>query len=161
MSYRPADYNTETIEVYYDNAYDGSETAAPKEFSPHKCAISGCKLYHNVKLSEEMQVALDEANYAPMPNLRNGGCGGFEKFEANEHNRRVERESHLPQPDSRAYDCKDVALALLKHPRRDMIVERMGMYDKDKSPHDNCVALLRECMSNCIRRDELRKLLNE
>lgn len=48
-----------------------------KKFDPNKCSITKQKLYNNIKLSDEMQDALYEAGYNPMP-LPKDGCKDFE-----------------------------------------------------------------------------------
>lgn len=48
-----------------------------KKFDPNKCERTDHKLFNNIKLSDEMQEALHEAGYKPMP-LPKDGCKGFE-----------------------------------------------------------------------------------
>lgn len=51
-----------------------------KKFDPNKCDITDRKLFNNIKLSDEMQEALHEAGYNPMP-LPKDGCKDFEPTE--------------------------------------------------------------------------------
>lgn len=55
---------------------------------------------------------------------------------------------------------KKVALALLKHPRRDSIIANMDSYDTSISLHDNCIKFLKE-MARDQRLEELDNVLNK
>ena len=46
-------------------------------FDPNKCDVTDCKLYYNIKLTDDLTTALDEAGYKPMP-LPEDGCTDFE-----------------------------------------------------------------------------------
>lgn len=56
-------------DVSYQNFY----------FYPNKCHAKICKLFFNVKLSEELQDELYENRYIPMPSV-NKGCEYYEEF---------------------------------------------------------------------------------
>ena len=51
-------------------------------FDPNKCECTDRKLFNNIKLSEEMQDALHDAGYEPMP-LQKNGCHLFLPFTDN------------------------------------------------------------------------------
>lgn len=53
-----------------------------KKFDPNKCERTDRKLFNNIKLSDEMQEALHEAGYNPMP-LPKDGCHMFLPFTDN------------------------------------------------------------------------------
>lgn len=53
------------------------------KFSPHRCCLTGKKLFYNHKLTEEVLEALDENNYEPMPFLH---CPLLNKATTNENN---------------------------------------------------------------------------
>lgn len=55
---------------------------------------------------------------------------------------------------------KKVALALLKHPRRDSIIANMDSYDTSISLHDNCIKFLKK-MARDQRLEELDNVLNK
>lgn len=56
----------------------GEEMKLSKKFSPSKCMKKECKLYFDIKLSDEMKGALSDNGYIAMPTHTNGGCKYFE-----------------------------------------------------------------------------------
>ncbi len=67
----------EYITYYVTSGHDKHTTAQFKKFEPNKCQLSGCKLYNNTRLSNELQEALHISGYKPMPTPRSGGCKYF------------------------------------------------------------------------------------
>ncbi len=66
----------ERIKYYMDAPWGDLEYS--KKFDPNKCKRTDCKLFNNIKLSDEMTDALNEAGYKPMP-LPKDGCKDFEQ----------------------------------------------------------------------------------
>lgn len=64
----------EEVDSIIGHNYKGQEIHFKKKFSPNKCDKKKCKLYNNVRLSEEMQKALSEKGFKPMPTPQSGGC---------------------------------------------------------------------------------------
>ncbi len=76
--YEPSLEDDEREEIEYEvwcDPYCGKYYST-KLFNPNKCTHESneCKLYNNMKLSDEMTEALSENGYQPMPTLRTGGC---------------------------------------------------------------------------------------
>ena len=67
----------EEITYYITAGHDGHEVPQFKKFEPNRCNLSRCKLYNNVRLSDELQEALQESGYQPMPTPQTGGCKHF------------------------------------------------------------------------------------
>lgn len=73
--------NKERI-IYFSGfcPWNDEEIKLGKKFDPNKCECTDRKLFNNIKLSDEMQEALHEAGYNPMP-LPKDGCKDFEPTE--------------------------------------------------------------------------------
>lgn len=63
--------------TYYED-YGCREVARYKMFSPNRCDALNVKLFNNIKLSDDIAVALYEEDYEAMP-LPKDGCERFEK----------------------------------------------------------------------------------
>lgn len=72
--------NQERIVWYTDSPWGDVEHM--KKFDPNRCSVLGCKLFNNMKLSEEVLEALDENDYTAMP-LPSVGCHNFVEAEEN------------------------------------------------------------------------------
>lgn len=66
--------NKERISYFIDAPWGDVEYC--KKFDPNRCAITKQKLYNSMKLSDEMEDALYEADYRAMP-LPKDGCRLF------------------------------------------------------------------------------------
>ena len=66
--------NQERISYFIDTPWGDVESC--KKFDPNRCAIANQKLYNNIKLSDEITDALNEADYRAMP-LPKDGCRLF------------------------------------------------------------------------------------
>lgn len=78
------DEEKERIAYYFDTCF--GERYDIKLFSPNRCTHLDCKLYNNIKLSDEMQTALSEENYIAMPTRRTGGCEHYQLDPKKEYN---------------------------------------------------------------------------
>lgn len=67
----------EEITYYVTAGYDGREIPQFKKFEPNQCTLLRRKLYNNTRLSDELQEALQESGYQPMPTPQSGGCKHF------------------------------------------------------------------------------------
>lgn len=86
---RPLCYNCKNYRATYDEherekititEYLGEDVSYQNfYFYPNKCHAKICKLFFNVKLSEELQDELYENRYIPMPSV-NKGCECYEEF---------------------------------------------------------------------------------
>lgn len=70
--------NQERVVWYTDSPWGDVEHM--KKFDPNKCSVLGCKLFNNMKLSDEVLEALDENDYTAMP-LPSNGCVNFVEAE--------------------------------------------------------------------------------
>lgn len=68
-------YDIEEISYSVDSPFGEEERNIL--FNPNKCDVTDCKLYYNIKLTDDLTTALDEAGYKPMP-LPEDGCTDFE-----------------------------------------------------------------------------------
>ena len=66
--------NQERVVWYTDSPWCDVENM--KKFDPNRCSVLGCKLFNNMKLSDEVLEALDENDYTAMP-LPSNGCVNF------------------------------------------------------------------------------------
>lgn len=66
--------NQERVVWYTDSPWGDVENM--KKFDPNRCSVLGCKLFNNMKLSDEVLEALDENDYTAMP-LPSSGCVNF------------------------------------------------------------------------------------
>lgn len=69
--------------IYYTGVYNpftDDEDESVKTFDVNRCTHpdNERKLYNNIKLSAEMQTALDECDFYPMPTPKSGGCKYYE-----------------------------------------------------------------------------------
>lgn len=71
------DGERETIKYQVESAWSSQDIVIVKKFDPNRCRKKGCKLFNNIKLSDEMTTALDDADFKPMP-LPKDGCSDFE-----------------------------------------------------------------------------------
>ncbi len=67
----------EQIKFYEANGLGGRNVPQFKKFEPNRCNQLGCKLYNNTRLSDELQKALGDNGYRPMPSPKTGGCKYF------------------------------------------------------------------------------------
>lgn len=67
------------IEYFIRMGPYGEDITGFKKFEPNRCRAKGCKLYNNIKLSEEMQDALDDNGYKPMPTPMTGVCDDYKQ----------------------------------------------------------------------------------
>lgn len=70
--------NKERVVWYTDSPWGDVEHM--KKFDPNRCSVLGCKLFNNIKLSDEVLEALDENDYTAMP-LPSNGCVNFVEAE--------------------------------------------------------------------------------
>lgn len=84
--YQPSmeDGEQETISCRVESTWTSHDIVIAKKFDPNRCGKKGCKLFNNIKLSDEMQDALCESDYNPMP-LSKENCEDFESKEDGEN----------------------------------------------------------------------------
>lgn len=73
------DGEKEKVEYGHGYHYDGSEYCSVKMFAPNRCKHpeKNCKLYNDIKLSDEMREGLTEVDFVAMPTPRSGGCSTY------------------------------------------------------------------------------------
>ena len=69
----------DNIEFVVGTSWYGEDVTEYKKFEPNRCRLRKCKLYNNIKLSAELQDALDDNGYEPMPTPMTGGCKNFKQ----------------------------------------------------------------------------------
>ena len=78
--YQPSSEEDNRERITYEMDCPWGDVEYSKNFDPNKCERTDRKLFNNIKLSDEMQEALHEAGYNPMP-LPKDGCKDFEPTE--------------------------------------------------------------------------------
>lgn len=80
--YNPAyEEDKEEIEFYYTSPF--GEESSTKMFDPHRCKHPeiNCKLYNDVKLTDDITIALTEGyGYRPMQTKSKGGCEYYQPY---------------------------------------------------------------------------------
>lgn len=69
------EWDKKELIIYYRESYWGRDTL-DKEFNVSTCQHPDnlCKIYNNVKLSDEMRKGLSDYGFVPMPTRKTGGC---------------------------------------------------------------------------------------
>lgn len=77
--YSPSYSSDNREEVMYYTIIGYNEQGLPnfKKIDLNKCRKYRCKLYNNIRLSNELQEALSDHGYKPMPTPQTGGCKHF------------------------------------------------------------------------------------
>ena len=78
------DGEKEIIKYQVESVWGPHDIVIAKKFDPNRCDRKNCKLFNNIKLSDEMTDALNEAGFKPMP-LPKDGCKDFEQTDGSNY----------------------------------------------------------------------------